>query len=378
MIPITRLKLPKPEDMYDDFRKIISSGRLTMGPYLKEFEEKLSKYADVKHVVTTNSCTQGITIALRASGIIGRVLTTPFTYIATASAIKAANLDIVFADIDRETFNLDPDAVRKAQKNDITISAIVPVHVFGNPADIQGMWGVAGDFGASVIWDSAHACGSEYHMRKVGGFEMCDVFSFAPTKSCCTFEGGAILTEHDDIAEKARSLTRLGLPQNIDFQSDDRHFTEIGYNSRMSEIHALLGIKTLEMLDDSVSSREKSVALYRKELVDTGLVFQKQEPHTVSANFAFPVIVDKEKIGITREELQTELKKKEIETRHIWFFPCIHKQPAYSGYASLSFPNAEYVSNNILCLPLWSEMKNEEVIEVCNAIKRIVSLRRYV
>lgn len=381
MLPITKISLPKYEEIENDIKQILESKRLTMGPYQKKLEEEFAEIVDAKHAIAVNSCTDGLTIAMKSLGLTGEVITTPFTYVATVHAIIHAGLKPRFVDIDKETFNLDPAAVEKELKKNNKVSAILPVHVFGQPCDISGLWDIAYKFKKEIIWDSAHCSGySKYHLRKVGGFMTAEVCSLAPTKLATAGEGGIITVNDDELAKKCRMLSRLGLPQNIpglpqviDFQSDDRLFTEIGYNARIPEISCALALACQKHVDEWGAVREDRVALYKKELADTGLIFQKKESRTTSANFAFPIIVDPKKVGINRDQLQTELKKMEIESRKIWFYPIVTKQGCYiKKYGHMKLPNAEEISEQILCLPLHSEMSEDEVLIVCDAIKNIL------
>lgn len=374
MIPITKISLPRYEELEGDFRKILESGRLTMGPYQKELEECFAREVDVKNAVAVNSCTDGLTIGMGAMGLSGEVITTPFTYVATSHSIVHAGLIPRFVDIDPISFNIDPEKVREELERNENVSAILPVHIFGQPCDIEGLWKVAKEYGIRILWDSAHCGGySKYKLRKVGGFNDLEVCSLAPTKLITAGEGGIITTQNDELAERCRMLSRLGLPQNIDFQSDERIFTSVGYNARIPEISCLLALKCLNHIDDWGMCREFAVETYKNELDGIGLEFQEIKSYMVSANFAFPLIVDKEKVGISREELQAELKKKEIETRHIWFFPIITEQNCYiKEYGHVSLLNAKKISEQILCLPLWSSMKEEVILEVCDIIKKIL------
>lgn len=379
MIPITKLSLPPYSELEASIKEILESGRLTMGLYLQELEERFAQMVDAKFAIGVNSCTDGLTIALKACATHkGYVITTPFTYIATTHAIIHAGCTPIFADIDPESLNLDPEAVESIieQEEDCDscdIAAILPVHVFGNPCNIKELWRVAHKHETRIIWDSAHCSGySRYHLRQIGGFETAEVFSLAPTKLMTAGEGGIITLNDEGMAEYCRALSRLGLPQNIDFQSDDRIFEHLGYNARLPEISCALALACLDHLDEWGDTRTIMTNLYRNELMDTGLGFQKPEPRSSSANFAFPILVDEKNVWITRDELQKRLRAEGIETRKIWFSPPIHKMPCYSQYSDRLLPNAEKASATILCLPLWSHMQEETVLEVCGKIKKIL------
>lgn len=372
MIPITKLSLPAYKEIAGDIRTILKTQRLTMGPYQKMLEERFARTVDVNNAVTVNSCTDGLTIAMKALGLKGEVIVPSFTYVATVHSIVHAGLTPRFVDIDRNSFNLSAEKVREElEDREFNISAILPVHIFGQPCEIEELWKVAKEYDIPIIWDSAHCGGySQYKLRKIGGYHTVEVCSLAPTKLITAGEGGIITTENDELAEKCRRLSRLGLPQNLDFQGDERIFTDVGYNARIPEINCALALRCLDHSEQWGDAREKLVNIYRSELEGTTLRFQKSEKYLKSANFTFPVVV--EDLTITRDKLQAELAKKGIQSRKIWFCPPVHKMPCYKKYNHIALPNTEELSDHILALPLWSEMPEKTVLKVCSAIKKIL------
>ncbi|HEX2980273.1 MAG TPA: DegT/DnrJ/EryC1/StrS family aminotransferase, partial [Anaerolineaceae bacterium] len=269
-IQIVRPVLPSMSEMQADMDRILSSGMVTKGPYLKAFEDAIAQHLGVKHAIGVSSCTTGLMLTYRGLGLTGDVVVPSFTFMATVSALVWCGLRPIYADVNPETTNLDPAAAEAA----ITprTSAIVAVHNFGNPAEIDALEAVARRHGLKLIFDAAHGFGALYQGKPVGGQGDAQVFSLSPTKLLITGEGGIVATNDDALAERIRIGREYG---------NDGHYDTLfaGLNARMPEANALIGLRSLERLEDAASTRNNTVAMYQELLGSLpGVAFQKVAP----------------------------------------------------------------------------------------------------
>jgi len=368
-IPITKLSLPDWDEVGGDFKEIMTSGMITNNKFVKDFEQKLQVYLDVPNVVCCSSGSMGMIIALKCLKESGKmngseVIVPSFTFIASANAIKWAGFEPVFVDCERDTFNVDPQGIANAISS--KTAAIMPVHTFGNPCDVKTIAELALDRDIKLVWDSCEAMGAKYHLRKIGSFGHVDVTAGSATKVFSISEGGMIGTEDGELAalmRKCRSATNF----------DDLKFP--GLSSRMTEFQAVVGIHQLPKLDGYVADRNKVADLYKSELSGIpGISIQEREDRCLSNWFSMPMTINKEEFGMNRDELMEALKAKGIWARNIWFYLPCHRHPAYcntSNTCNTNLTNTDYVSENIICLPMWSHMKEEEVLKVCGAVKEV-------
>ena len=371
--------------------EVLGSGVYTSGKYVLEFEENMKKYLSVKHVIGCANGTDAIVLALRACGVKtgDEVITTPFTFFATAEAIASIGAVPVFVDISETDFNIDPDKI----KNAITskTKAIVPVDIFGNPCDIDTINSIAKKHDLKVIDDAAQALGAEYKGKKVGG--LCDIttFSFHPTKNLGAYgDAGMITTNNDDYATILRALREHGAGQNGAKARENlfgvpdelagttqadinalynpyKYFNYlIGYNSRLDPIQAaILNIK-LKYLDRYNAARERIARRYTEELYD--IVRTPKSMPNVAGGFHQYAIRTNKKV-----EMGEYLASKGISTGAFYPVP-MHLQKAfhYLGYEKGSLPVVETITSESVCLPIYPELTDDEVTAVISGIKAFV------
>lgn len=365
-VAITRPTIPSISDLKNDYGRILKSGIITNAGYVREFEQKLSQYLGVKNVVAVSSCTSGLMLVLKVLGLKGEVIVPSFTFHSTAHAIVWAGLKPVFVDCDAETFNIDPEKVKKAITS--KTAAILAVHIFGNPCPIKPLERIAKEHGLPLIFDAAHGFGATYAGHRLGRFGKVEVFSLSPTKLLTAGEGGVVATNDDKLAEKIRIGRNYGDPGTYECEFS-------GFNARMSEFHALLGISTLGDLEKNVVKRRNLVVLYKSLLADfPGISFQKIEPGNRSSFKDFSILVEREKFGLDRDMLGECLKQENIMVKK-YFYPPVHTQMAFIKYRYKkylhSLTRTNMIAENILSLPLYSHMSEAYVRRICSAIEKI-------
>jgi perosamine synthetase len=354
MIQIAKPLLGKEE--IDAVTKVLSSGMIAQGPKVEEFELAFSEYTGCECAVAVNSGTAALHIALLAHGI-GRedeVITSPFTFIATANSILYTGAKPVFADIEPDTYNIDPEKIK--EKITSKTKAIIPVHLYGHPADMKALMEIAEDHNLVVIEDACQAHGAEYLGKKVGSFGT-GTFSFYPTKNMTTSEGGMITANDREVAEKAKMIRAHG--------SKVRYLHEmLGFNLRMTDIAAAIGLVQLGKLGGFNAARQKNAAMLSAGLKDIpGVVPAVTKPGCTHVFHQYTIRAEK------RDELADFLKEKGIGTGIHYPIP-IHKQPYYMelGYRD-SLPVSEKAAKEVLSLPVHPALSGDDVQKVAEEIK---------
>ena len=367
------------EDAISEVVESIRSGWLAMGPKTIRFEENFSKYTGASWSVSVNSATAGLHTVLLALGIGpgDEVITTPMTFAATVNTIMFTGARPVLTDIDRNTLNIDPDKVEKAVTKNT--KAIIPVHFAGMPCDMDRIEAIADKYGLAVVEDAAHALGASYKGRMIGadrGKRRASVFSFHPTKNITTGEGGMICTGDEAIAEKASVLRQNGMSKGAwnryaakGSANYDIFFPGLKYT--MMDIQAAIGDSQLRQLGAFNARRKEIVSFYMEELSKAdGLILPKPAPweHEHSWHIFTP-FVDIERLGMSRDDFMAEMKKRNIGTalhyQALHLFTCFGRA---TGLGRGSLPEAEYVSDRIVSLPLFPAMKDEDARDVVEAI----------
>jgi dTDP-4-amino-4,6-dideoxygalactose transaminase len=365
LLPITKPTLPKLDALKDRFEDIFTTGMITNSKYARQFEKALCDYIGVKHTMALSSCTSGLMLALKTLNLKGEVIIPSFTFSASGHALLWNNLKPNFVDIDEETYLIDLKKIKEAIGSNT--SGILAVHIFGNPCEIKALEEIASDNKLNLIFDAAHALGSQYNGENIGKFGDAEVFSCSPTKLMVTGEGGILTTNDDELKRKITIGRNYG-----DDGSYDCEFA--GINARMSEMQAILGLETLSMLDVNVQNRTKLAETYKTELSKLpGIKFQKITPYCSTTFKDFSIYVEPEKFGMNRDELCEVLSKENIMTKK-YFYPPLHKQRAYAQFYEEykdKLPVTDDISSHVLSLPLFSHMEMEQVIRVCGAIARI-------
>jgi dTDP-4-amino-4,6-dideoxygalactose transaminase len=363
-IPIVRPVLPPVSELSGGLEEIIHSGMVTKGKYLQAFEHAVQEHLGVKHAVGVSSCTTGLMLTYRSLNLSGDVVVPSFTFMATVSALVWAGLRPVYADVDAGTTNLNVASAEKAITPNT--SAIVAVHNFGNPAQIEELEELARRHNLKLIFDAAHGFGALYRGDPVGKQGDAHVFSLSPTKLLIAGEGGIVATNHDDLAEKIRMGREYG-------NSGDYDSAFAGLNARLAEFNALMGLKSLQMLENAATTRNETVALYHEMLgMLPGIDFQQVHPDDRNSYKDFSITIDADAFGLTRDELSTALNAENIDNRK-YYDPPVHRQTAYRGFAdgSMSLENTEYLAANSLSLPIWTNMEHEVSAGICEAIRHI-------
>lgn len=356
--------LPNLAELSNEVQSILSSGMVTKGRYLRQFEEEVQNYLQVKHAVAVSSCTTGLMLTYQALGLSGDVVVPSFTFMATVSALIWCGLRPVFADVDGTTTNLDAESARISITPSTT--AIVGVHNFGNPADVAELNDLAQQHHLKIIYDAAHGFGSLYQGVPLGPLGDANIFSMSPTKLLITGEGGIVTTNDDELAKSIRMGREYG-----NDGSYDSAFA--GINARMPEFNALMGIYSLKRLEAAARSRNDTAALYHQLLGQMpGIEFQTVRPGNRSAYKDLSIVIYPNQFRLPRDELQLALTAENIDTRK-YYSPPVHKQHAYKHFSDQQtyLPVTDWLSANSLSLPIWSFMPDEIVKNVCSAISRI-------
>jgi dTDP-4-amino-4,6-dideoxygalactose transaminase len=332
------------------------------GPKVRELEERIAGLLGVKHCVAMCNGTVALEIAIRALGFSGEVIVPSYSFIATAHALSWQEITPVFADIDPSTHNLDPVAVERM----ITprTSGIVGVHLWGRPAPIEGLRAIADEHGLGLMFDAAHAFGCTDKGRKIGGFGDCEVFSFHATKYFNTFEGGAVATDDDDLAETMR------LMQNFGFSGLDT-VVHPGTNGKMNEICAAMGLVNLERLDDIAQTNHRNHLAYRDGLAGIDGVSLLTYDEAEQCNYQYAVVELNDRYPVSRDRLVEILNAENVRARR-YFWPGCHRMQPYRSlqpHARLMLPRTEDVAARVVVLPTGEAMSVGDVETVCDIIR---------
>jgi dTDP-4-amino-4,6-dideoxygalactose transaminase len=364
LLPIVRPTLPSYEQLSGDFAEIIGTGMVTRGKQLRAFEEACAAHLKVKHAVAVSSCTSGLMLVYRGLGLTGEIVVPSFTFMATISSAVWAGLRPVLIDVNRATANIDVRAAEAAITPNTT--AIVAIHNFGNPADIDALEQVAKRRGVKLVFDAAHGFGASYQGTPVGAQGDAHVYSLSPTKLVVAGEGGIVATNSDELAERVRQGREYGMVPVYDSAF-------AGLNSRMSEFHACLGRHSLTMLEQNVGRRQELVARYRAGLGQLpGIEFQEVRAGDRCSYKDFSITVDAREFALTRDELAKALAAENIDTRK-YYEPPVHRQTAYRQFSPPDgqLPATDWLAATSLSLPLWSHMSDGIIDKVCEACHRI-------
>jgi dTDP-4-amino-4,6-dideoxygalactose transaminase len=363
-IPIVRPMLPTFTDLAEDARELFTTGMVTKGRHLQSFENAVADHLGVRNAIAVSSCTTGLMLTYKCLGLTGEVVMPSFTFMATASALIWAGLRPVFADVDFHTTNLDPGAAEAAITPET--SAIVAVHNFGNPADLDALQELADRKGLKLICDAAHGFGALYQGRPVGAQADAHVFSLSPTKLVIAGEGGIVATDDDELAARIRIGREYGNSGRYDSAFP-------GINARMAEFNALMGEHSLRMLESAARRRNEVASLYREMLgALPGIGVQRVRVANRNSYKDFSITVEPEVFGLTRDNLALALERENIDTR-TYYYPPVHRQTAYAQFATSCerLHNTDRLASSSLSLPMWSCMSDDIALSICEAIQRI-------
>ena len=361
---VTQPFLPPLEEFLPFLEQIWKSHILTNnGPFHQELEQKLCEYLGVKYISLFSNGTLALVTALRALGISGEVITTPFSFVASTHALWWNNIMPVFVDIEPDTFNLDPDKIEAAITPKTT--AILAVHIYGNPCNVRKIQGIANKHNLKLIYDAAHAFGVELDETSITNFGDLSVLSFHATKVFNTFEGGAIVC-HD---EKTKQY--IDQLKNFGFTGETTVVTK-GINAKMNEFQAALGLIQLKYVDEIIKKREAIAEMYMESFKATpGISFLHKMPYVKHNYGYFPILIDAKKYGKTRDKVYDELKKHNIYGRR-YFYPLISQFPTYKGLRSAkrgNLPVAEKATKEVICLPIYPDLDDIFISIISKIIK---------
>ncbi|HLC69337.1 MAG TPA: DegT/DnrJ/EryC1/StrS family aminotransferase [Candidatus Bilamarchaeaceae archaeon] len=361
MIPIAKPIIESEE--LENVKSVLSSGQLAQGKWVNDFEQQFANYIGVKYAVALCNGTVALDLALKAIRIKqgDEVIVPAFTFIATANAVLFQGAKPIFADVNEKTFNLDPESVK--EKITKKTRTIIPVHLFGQPADMRALMQIADDHKMYVVEDCAQAHGAKYDGRRVGGFGL-GTFSFYATKNITTGEGGMVTTNDEQVAKKLKLLRDHG-------QSEKYLHTELGYNYRMTNIAAAIGIAQLAKLEKWDEKRRKNAEYLNEHLGGVkGIVTPYVAANTEHVYHQYVIKVERE-FGKTREQLKDELAKRGIGSA-LHYPLAVHQQPLYKnlGYKT-NCTVSERLANKVLSLPVHPGLSTEQLEQIPKTIEEI-------
>jgi len=374
-----QIPLSRPDVTEREIERVVAvlrSPDLSLGPTLRRFEEAFATYVGRQRAVAVNSGTSGLFLSLLALGVGegDEVITTPFTFVASATSIMMTGAKPVFVDIDPSSLNIDPARIEAA----ITpqTNAILPVEVFGNPAGFDRLCELAERRNLAIVEDSCEALGSALHGRRAGTFGRISVFAFYPNKQITTGEGGMIVTDEDGLADRCLSLRNQGRDASGGWLAHER----LGYNCRLSDINCALGLAQLSRIEEIKAKRKQVATWYQEMLATEDRLIIPREPDGCDMSWFVFVVQLAEPFGREhRDAVLQEMSRQGIQVSN--YFPPVHLQPFIAeryGHAEGDFPIAESVSGRTIALPFHNNLTQDEVAIVCGVLRGILDahLRR--
>lgn len=363
-IMVTKSFLPPYEEYCEEIKEIWNTYWLTnMGIKHETLKEKMKKYLDVKNITLCSNGHLALEMAIRALKLTGEVITTPYTFASTIHAITRCGLTPVFCDIEMESFTIDISKIEELITE--KTSAIIPVHVYGNPCNVEEIEKIAKKHNLKVIYDAAHTFGVEINGRGIGNYGDVSMFSLHATKVYSTIEGGALTYNNDDYSALFRLEKNFGItgPEEV---------IQNGGNAKLNEFQAAMGLVNLKYVDSEILKRKKLVEKYRELLNSIEGIRYLEDIKGIRHNYAyFPIIIDEKVYGKTRDEVFEKLKDYNIFARK-YFYPLINNFECYKEkYKDIKLPNAKYVSDRVMTLPMYGDLTLEEVEYICKTLKEI-------
>ena len=365
IITVTSPLLPSLDEFTESLKEIWESKWITNnGQFHQKLEAALAEYLKVPYVSLFTNGTLPLLTALQALRITGEVITTPYSFVATTHALWWNGIKPVFVDIDPSTGNIDPQKIEAAITPRTT--AILPVHVYGKPCDTEAIQSIADKYGLKVIYDAAHAFGVEVNGESLLNTGDMSTLSFHATKVFNTIEGGAMVMHDEKTKQRIDYLKNFGFANEIEVVGP-------GINSKMDEIRSAYGLLNLKQVDAAIAARQKVAVVYREALrkVD-GISFWDDMPGVRHNYSYFPIFVDAEKYGMTRDELYMKMKDQGVWGRR-YFYPLISEFSTYRGLESSypeNLPNAHMMADTVICLPMHHALREEEINRIIDCIIR--------
>ena len=365
IITVTSPLLPSLDEFTESLKEIWESKWITNnGQFHQKLEAALAEYLKVPYVSLFTNGTLPLLTALQALRITGEVITTPYSFVATTHALWWNGIKPVFVDIDPSTGNIDPQKIEAAITPRTT--AILPVHVYGKPCDTEAIQAIADKYGLKVIYDAAHAFGVEVNGESLLNAGDMSTLSFHATKVFNTIEGGAMVMHDEKTKQRIDYLKNFGFANEIEVVGP-------GINSKMDEIRSAYGLLNLKQVDAAIAARQKVAVAYRKALRNVdGISFWDDMPGVRHNYSYFPIFVDAEKYGMTRDELYMKMKDQGVWGRR-YFYPLISEFSTYRGLESSrpeNLPNAHMMADTVICLPMHHALREEEINRIIDCIIR--------
>ncbi|AIK38102.1 UDP-4-amino-4,6-dideoxy-N-acetyl-beta-L-altrosamine transaminase [Bacillus pseudomycoides] len=366
----------------DDIQAVINvlkSDFITTGPTIKQFENQVAAYVGAKYAVAFSSGTAALHGACFAAGISNddEVITTSMTFAASSNCVLYQGGVPVFTDIKSDTYNIDPNLIKDKITN--KTKAIIPVHFTGQPVELEKISKIAQEYNLTVIEDAAHALGATYKKKKIGSISDMTMFSFHPVKHITTGEGGIITTNNEYYYQKLLQFRTHGITRNPNNLTENHgpwyyEMQFLGYNYRMTDIQAALGLSQLQKLDSFIAKRKQYVSMYNMALKDLPeVILPKQLDHVDSSWHLYIIQLNLPMLKVDRKEIFQALQQENIGV-NVHYIP-IHLQPYYQklGYQKGICPNAEKLYESIITLPLFSEMSEQDANDVIQAVKKVIN-----
>ena len=363
-ITVTKPFLPPREEFDHYVDEIYQNVQLTNnGPLVQRLEEELKQYLNMPCVNLTVNGHLALEIAIKGLGLSGEVITTPFTFASTTHALSLNGIKPVFCDIREKDLTMDPEQIESLITEKTT--AIMPVHVYGHPCDVEKIEAIAKKHHLKVIYDAAHTFGVTKNGRALCSYGDVSMYSFHATKLYHTIEGGAL-------AYSDKALTRIfNTYKNFGIEGEE-HVDFVGGNAKMNEFQAAMGLANLPYVSQLIQERKELTYCYREGLANVPGIrfFEPDKDPTVEYNYAyFPILVDEKKFGMSRDELYTKLKKENIFARR-YFWPIVPDFGCYrQAYEGRSFPVAQKVGQQVLCLPIYNGLEEVEIDRIIDILK---------
>ncbi|OOZ40381.1 aminotransferase [Solemya pervernicosa gill symbiont] len=361
-IYVTEPNLPPLDELIPYLEQIWKNKHLTNGgPFHQQLEDALCDYLDVPYISLFTNGTIALITALKALGVSGEVITTPYSFVATSHSLLWNDITPVFVDIDPVTLNLDPDKIDEAITSRTT--AIMPVHVYGQPCEVEAIDKIAKQNNLKVIYDAAHAFGVKNHDVGILNYGDLSVLSFHATKVFNTFEGGAIVSPDEETKYYIDQLKNFGFV-------NETTVVETGINGKMNEFSAAVGLLQLQYIDEAIEKRKAIDVTYREGLKNIAGIRCHSQAEKWQSNYSyFPIFVE-DKYPLSRDDLYEKLKTNGINARR-YFYPLITEFPMYQELASIQVNNvkvAEDVAANVICLPIYPELSKQDILSVLEHI----------
>lgn len=367
-ITVTSPLLPNLDDFHELLKEIWESKWITNnGDFHKRLEAALCEYLKVPYISLFTNGTLPLITAFQALHITGEVITTPYSFVATTHALWWNGIKPVFVDIDPRTGNIDPNKIEAAITPRTT--AILPVHVYGKPCDVDAIQAIADKYGLRVIYDAAHAFGVEVNGESLINAGDMATLSFHATKVYNTIEGGAMVMHDSKLKQRIDYLKNFGF-------AGETEVVAPGINSKMDEMRSAYGLLNLKQVDQAIAARQRVAIAYRQALKDIPGISYWEDMPGVKHNYSyFPIFVDEERYGISRDQLYEAFKERNILARR-YFYPLISNFSTYRGLESanpVNLPNATRMANTVICLPMHHALSNDDVQRVIDVIKQLHS-----